>query len=706
MLPTRLTFTISILIPISFLASRFSISRLGFGFVEDEAEQGDSDDASSSGQWWWLRAESVQAPSSDAPEPGVLGPEDAWSRENARPAETAATNPGCSEWPRELEDDCLVVEMDKIMALVLRDFVDDWYKATISQEDEEFSAHVRTIVRNLVRAIVLRLRALNVTSLARLLRRFLVLLRQHIRCYKQCKLSHASPGAPVSGSVGAGKPDEQDACVSAQDTVGCTLPGEGSDDPDPAPLPPPAGADAVDFRSSSITVGAMSGSGAGNGTDSGCGPSARTRSVPSSSQTLPDGTAAQEDCGGVGRSSVGEARAEALGAEALTPAEAIARQYQDHLLDPVAGMLHPGALSVADEVKYWRAVLGALFHTLLPGLPPSAASSAGWAMQVAPGADEYVDAMRSGVMAIIREILAGRVMGYCVSNLADRFNQLVVQATKAGADEPAATAGAEGSGGGEGAGIGRDAERLAQSAGTCGSDAIGPEARGVARRGAVGHRRVQSDGGVSCIGPGARPISPSPPQAPTSSPLPSGPPTAPLSGGSSVAGAARGGGGALGWVDARKSKGKCEDRTAAAAADKRKRTALSPFRTDGVRSWFRGRRGRRSHSEERERAGAGIGSETDEEKGEVEALVSHWWAEVISHPACWYFLILLCWYSGIRVVKASGCVPDQAPAAQPDSANTGRPTPRRGVRVSGCERISVARFADGIDVTVGLAVPV
>ena len=180
MLPTRLTFTISILIPISFLASRFSISRLGFGFVEDEAEQGDSDDASSSGQWWWLRAESVQAPSSDAPEPGVLGPEDAWSRENARPAETAAANPGCSEWPRELEDDCLVVEMDKIMALVLRDFVDDWYKATISQEDEEFSAHVRTIVRNLVRAIVLRLRALNVTSLARLLRRFLAAIGERV----------------------------------------------------------------------------------------------------------------------------------------------------------------------------------------------------------------------------------------------------------------------------------------------------------------------------------------------------------------------------------------------------------------------------------------------------------------------------------------------------------------------------------------------
>jgi hypothetical protein len=35
-----------------------------------------------------------------------------------------------------------VRELDKLMALVLRDFVDEWYRTSVSGEDKEFSRHV------------------------------------------------------------------------------------------------------------------------------------------------------------------------------------------------------------------------------------------------------------------------------------------------------------------------------------------------------------------------------------------------------------------------------------------------------------------------------------------------------------------------------------------------------------------------------------
>ena len=51
------------------------------------------------------------------------------------------------------QEDMLVVELDRLMALVLRDFVDEWYKVTISAQDQEFSENVRIIVRDLVRVV-------------------------------------------------------------------------------------------------------------------------------------------------------------------------------------------------------------------------------------------------------------------------------------------------------------------------------------------------------------------------------------------------------------------------------------------------------------------------------------------------------------------------------------------------------------------------
>ncbi len=36
----------------------------------------------------------------------------------------------------------MVRELDKLMALVLRDFVDEWYRTCVSGEDKEFSRHV------------------------------------------------------------------------------------------------------------------------------------------------------------------------------------------------------------------------------------------------------------------------------------------------------------------------------------------------------------------------------------------------------------------------------------------------------------------------------------------------------------------------------------------------------------------------------------
>ena len=41
-----------------------------------------------------------------------------------------------------MQGDALVRELDKLMALVLRDFVDEWYRTCVSGEDKEFSRHV------------------------------------------------------------------------------------------------------------------------------------------------------------------------------------------------------------------------------------------------------------------------------------------------------------------------------------------------------------------------------------------------------------------------------------------------------------------------------------------------------------------------------------------------------------------------------------
>ena len=86
------------------------------------------------------------------------------------------------------------------------------------------------------------------------------------------------------------------------------------------------------------------------------------------------------------------------------------------------------------QVKYWREVLGGLLHVLLPG-PASGerghSSSKACAQEGGAGEQpEYVDAMRRGVIAIVCDILAGKVMGQCYANLADRLDLAIVAAVK------------------------------------------------------------------------------------------------------------------------------------------------------------------------------------------------------------------------------------------------------------------------------------
>ena len=593
MLPTRLTFTISILIPISFLASRFSIARLGLGSVEEGQREDSIENAGMGSQWWWLREEREQGTSSSAlggvkaEDTGLTGSEGCQLSEETVATESGQSeqlrDPSCEDPSSDLEDDNLVLELDKLTALVLRDFVDDWYKLTISQDDKEFSRHVRTIVRNLVRALARRLRALDAASLAGLLQRCLVLLRQHIRCYRHCK--HTQPSSAPS-ALGGGRADEISPHMQAREAAGAASVAERPglarhDDPMLAGHNDPQLAG--DTLSCDEEICGQGGGGVVNASDGGGGSSARTRSVASHSDAHQDRSPTAEVDGD---------EMSASGSDAL--AEAIAKQYQEHVSDPVPGMLHPGSLSLAEEVRYWRAVLGALFHILLPGVPLTGSLPSGWAEGVPPGANEYVDAMRSGVIAIVREILAGRVMSYCVSNLADRFNQLIIQATMEVGKEAYAAAGCDNSGNADGLrGSGKDVAGVDEALQSLEDTELAPTAQPTVQRRSSGrHRRVQSDGGIFSgrVNLGHEGVVPD--------------------------------AGGLGAVKENVRPQRAED-AAAAATEKRKR-ALSPFRKDGVVStWFRGRR-RRSQSEERMPAQSG---ETLIEDGEVDALVSLWWAD-------------------------------------------------------------------------------
>jgi len=163
MLSPRFTLTISILIPFSFVASRLSLSLRtlwggDFSGALDDAEE----PSKSAGVWWWLRKQDANHASALCQE-GVVGSRGKggqWedSRIMRRGGTRAENVSGVRGGEREssgdsdeesevgLEEDMLVIELNKLMDLVLRDFVDEWYKVTISEQDEEFGLHVRAIV--------------------------------------------------------------------------------------------------------------------------------------------------------------------------------------------------------------------------------------------------------------------------------------------------------------------------------------------------------------------------------------------------------------------------------------------------------------------------------------------------------------------------------------------------------------------------------
>ena len=382
-----------------------------------------------------------------------------------------------------------------------------------------------------------------------------MLFREHIRCYKHIK-SDASPRslppAPPPAATTSRAPEAAEDSADLTDATVSSPPSSGSTfarAPSAAAPENPAGAPAA---AAAAAAAAASERGAG----------------------AKEVATAQDD---------GE-RGSRFSAQILKEA----REYEKRVRDPVAAMLHPGAVESSEEEAYWRAVLGALFHLLLPrvpgGLEQAVARAAGGGGGGGAGARGqgvgYADAMRCGGIAIVREILAARVMGMCFANLSDRLNQLVIvslaaaaplahAASPAGVGDAGTDAGDDASGAAAGAtGAAGEAER----AGTGGSkEAV---AKTKTWRGGAGHRRVQSTGGMSavCVADLDPELAPLPDQA------------RPLSQPSSSSACAPGVGvdaraGGKGGVRAKNSGG------ASATAEMRKR-ALSPFRRDGgVGSW-------------------------------------------------------------------------------------------------------------------------
>ena len=110
------------------------------------------------------------------------------------------------------EEDTLVIELDRLMSLVLRDFVNEWYKVAISAQDHEFPENVRIIVHDLVRELAPRMRQLDPRHIIRLVERVLVLFREHIRCYKDIKPDPTSRSlalAPASPATTTSRPPEE-----------------------------------------------------------------------------------------------------------------------------------------------------------------------------------------------------------------------------------------------------------------------------------------------------------------------------------------------------------------------------------------------------------------------------------------------------------------------------------------------------------------
>ena len=312
-----------------------------------------------------------------------------------------------------------------------------------------------------------------------------------------------------------------------------------------------------------------------------------------------------------------------------------AREFERRLRDPVVAMLHPGAVDVTEEEAYWRAVLGALFHLLLPGVRGEVMGvgvrlrgGRGVWGEVAKGkAGMYLDAMRCGVIAILREILAVRVMGMCFANLSDRLNQFVVNNLAAAAPGGAAEAAAGSAVVGD-AGTGTGDNQTAAAAEH--SEPTEPAPKKKLRHrgeggaggggGTSGHRRVQSDGGMSAMSVAvfeSEAAEPHEQARPRSYPAVASSASVPGIDGDAGAGGTVGVHGKLAAV------------TSSTTAEKRK---LSPFRKDGrVGSWFRARNRWRSFSADpgqRDGVGGGGGEGGDSDLDDkAEELIGRRWAE-------------------------------------------------------------------------------
>jgi hypothetical protein len=160
-----------------------------------------------SGKWWWFVEKSGTENEANAGE-DVGGGE---GGEGQGVGGSGAVEGG--EGSETAEEDTLVIELDRLMTLVLRDFVNEWYKVAISAQDQEFPENVRIIVHDLVRELAPRLRRLDQRHIIRLVERVLVLFREHIRCYKDIKpdpTSRSLPPAPAaSPATDASRPPEE-----------------------------------------------------------------------------------------------------------------------------------------------------------------------------------------------------------------------------------------------------------------------------------------------------------------------------------------------------------------------------------------------------------------------------------------------------------------------------------------------------------------
>lgn len=228
------SFATSILISVSVLAAHVSFTSAFAAHKGADARGGEGEPLAqraggeSEGTWWLLRG-------ANALEHGVGRRGGAGTRAHGAGVEQGdAGADGIAE--NANNDNVLEAELNKLMALVLRDFVDEWYRAVISPDDVVFQAQVRQIctclptyihshtaltpcrsstcayvckhslllqvrqiVRDLVRALAARLGTLDLRALVEMAEHVLRLVRCHLRRWRLAhagRLSkHAEPSA-------------------------------------------------------------------------------------------------------------------------------------------------------------------------------------------------------------------------------------------------------------------------------------------------------------------------------------------------------------------------------------------------------------------------------------------------------------------------------------------------------------------------------